>query len=659
MHTISNTVTRKFVDSIDLQHLEIETDTGWQPISAIHKTVPYKLWTLITESGKRLVCADDHIVFDEYFNEIFVKDLIPGSTKIITSSGAELVIAIANVDTEENMYDITVESEDHRFFSNGILSHNTTIINALSYALFGNALSSIKKDNLINRTNGKNMLVTMEFEKDGVAYKIERGRKPGIMKFWVGGEEKETTDDAQGDSRETQAEIEKLLGMSHDMFKHIVALNTYTTPFLDMKAGEQRDIIEQLLGITLLSEKAEALKEQTAETKRAITQEQYRIDAVLNANKRVEEQIDSLKRRQALWGRKKVEDIEKLQLAYDELCHVDIDTELASHKALAAWNQHNTDVNSLQNELARSENDRHKAAKHMSKLQGELESLKNHKCHTCGQDFHDEAHASVIARKQDDLSAATVEWETANAIYSELESAISELGPVGPRPNVYYNTEGEAINHKAKLANILQQLAIKEDDTDPYSEQIEEMKSKGIEEVSYTVINELTSVKDHQEFLYKMLTNKDSFVRKLIIDQNLSHLNARLTYYLDKIGLPHTIKFNNDLTVTIEELGRDLDFANLSRGERTRLIISMSLAFRDVWESLYQSVNLLFIDELIDNGLDIAGVENTLAILKHMSREGEKSIWLVSHKDELVGRVNQVFKVLKESGFTTYATDVE
>jgi DNA repair exonuclease SbcCD ATPase subunit len=156
-----------------------------------------------------------------------------------------------------------------------------------------------------------------------------------------------------------------------------------------------------------------------------------------------------------------------------------------------------------------------------------------------------------------------------------------------------------------------------------------------------------------------MLTNKDSFIRKLIIDQNLTHLNARLSFYLDKIGLPHTVKFNNDLTVAIEELGRELDFDNLSRGERTRLILSLSWSFRDVWESLYQTVNLLFIDELVDNGMDTAGVENTLAILKKMSREGDKSIWLVSHKDELVGRVNQVFNVIKENGYTTYGTETE
>ena len=123
--------------------------------------------------------------------------------------------------------------------------------------------------------------------------------------------------------------------------------------------------------------------------------------------------------------------------------------------------------------------------------------------------------------------------------------------------------------------------------------------------------------------------------------------------------MPHTVKFQNDLSVSIEELGRELDFDNLSRGERNRLILSMSWAFRDVWESLYSPINILFIDEMIDSGLDTQGVENALALLKKMTRERNKSIWLVSHRDELTSRVENILRVVKENGFTSYNTDVE
>jgi ABC-type multidrug transport system ATPase subunit len=125
------------------------------------------------------------------------------------------------------------------------------------------------------------------------------------------------------------------------------------------------------------------------------------------------------------------------------------------------------------------------------------------------------------------------------------------------------------------------------------------------------------------------------------------------------MGLPHLVVFQNDLSVEITQLGQDLDFDNLSRGERNRLILGLSWAFRDVWESLYHNVNLLFVDELIDNGLDSIGVENALSVLKGIGRERNKNIFLISHKDELVGRVNNVLKVIKENGFTSYSNDLE
>jgi DNA repair exonuclease SbcCD ATPase subunit len=242
---------------------------------------------------------------------------------------------------------------------------------------------------------------------------------------------------------------------------------------------------------------------------------------------------------------------------------------------------------------------------------------------------------------------------------SELQATHDSLGTLGKPPTMFHDKESDAIHHQATLTNLEKQIAEKQTETDPYVEQIEDMQNQALQEVNYDTLNELTRLQEHQDFLLKLLTSKDSFIRKKIIEQNLSYLNTRLTHYLDRIGLPHTVVFQNDLTVSIEELGRELDFDNLSRGERNRLILSMSWAFRDVFESLYQPINVLFIDEMIDSGLDTQGVESSLALLKQMSRERHKSIWLVSHRDELAGRVENILRVVKENGFTSYNTDVE
>jgi DNA repair exonuclease SbcCD ATPase subunit len=535
----------------------------------------------------------------------------------------------------------------------------TTIINALSYALYGSALTNIKKDNLINKTNGKNMLVTIEFEKDGIDYRIERGRKPNTMAFYVGGQEQQISDESQGDSRETQAEIERMLGMSHDMFKHIVALNTYTEPFLALKANDQRTIIEQLLGITMLSEKADALKEQLRATRDAITQEEYRIKAVSDANNRIKEQIEATRRRQNMWRNKQVNEIVELERAIEVIGDLDIEQELANHDELEEYHKLVGKINDITKWKINCEQEQVRLIKELDKLKKEIEKLENHECYACGQAVHDTKHEEILEAKRTASKETALFYLSNEEQWKAHADALEMLGKPGRAPTVFYDRKEDAINHKNDLQNLRTQLDAKLQELDPYEEQIQEMETKALEEINYDLVNELSNVREHQEFLLKLLTNKDSFIRKRIIDQNLSYLNSRLSQYLDRIGLPHTVKFLNDLSVSIEELGRELDFDNLSRGERNRLILSLSWAFRDVWESLYQPINLLFIDEVIDTGMDSSGVENSLAILKKMAREGNRSVWLVSHKDELAGRVNNVLTVVKENGFTSYNTDVD
>jgi len=535
----------------------------------------------------------------------------------------------------------------------------TTIINALSYAMYGQALSNIRKDNLVNKTNGKGMLVSLDFDVNGKNYKIERGRKPNVLRFYVNSEEQSATDDAQGDSRETQDAIESVFGMSHDMFKHILALNTYTEPFLSLRANDQRTIIEQLLGITMLSERAERIKELNRGTKESITSEEFRIRAVQEANKRIEEQIESLRKRQRLWIAKRDEDVAKLAQAIGDLEHIDIDTEVQAHRDLEAFHTKKKAIDECNRWIRSIESDDSKLNKTVEKLKKEIEALDNHQCYACGQGLHDTKQDEIRASKQDTLQETALQLLANDTQRLEHQSRLAELAELGSAPTVFYDTLEHALNHRNTVETLRKDLNTRTVDVDPYAEQITDMQGQALQVVSYDHLNDLTRLQDHQEFLLKLLTSKDSFVRKKIIDQNLSYLNARLTWYLDRIGLPHTVKFQNDLSVSIEELGRELDFDNLSRGERNRLILSMSWAFRDVWESLYSPINILFIDEMIDSGLDTQGVENALALLKKMTRERHKSIWLVSHRDELAGRVENILKVVKENGFTSYNTDID
>ena len=645
----------------------------------------------------------------------------------------------------------------------------TTIVNALSYGLYGNALTKIKLGNLINKTNEKGMVVSVEFSKNGIDYKIERGRKPNILKLFIG--DQEIDDSAQGDNRETQKTIEDILGLSHEMFKHIVALNTHTEPFLNMKVSDQRDVIEELLGITILSEKASVLKDLIKDKKDSIKQENFRISAIKESNKRIEQQIVGLEQKHKLWNKAQLDnvdvmytkittlennindveleismqkdleiyntkhsklselnrtitslvqkhgtwdstldkDLSNIANAIEKLNSIDIEQEMKSHKDLEEFKNQEIAKLEINRLIASNSNDVSRTKILIEALSGEIALLIKHTCHTCGQEIHDDKQSEILNSKeskmtelknaidglyitQDELKVEygnLPQLEKPSMYYNSLEEALNhkhsletlntqlitknqEVNPyvgqleeltkdvadidVGDKPNTFYNSLEEALNHKHSLETLNTQMETRANEMNPYTEQIESTKTDALQEINYDSINEDTSTLEHQDFLLKLLTDKDSYVRKQIISQNLSFLNSKLSHYISIIGLRHLIEFKDDLSVEITDLGKDYDFDNLSRGEKNRVILSLSWAFRDVWENLYSPINLLFVDEVIDSGMDDAGVENSLTILKSMAREQNKSVWLISHKNELISRVNTVLNVVKENGFTSFET---
>ena len=538
----------------------------------------------------------------------------------------------------------------------------TTLINALSYGLYGKALTNIKQNNLINKTNGKGMMVTVDFTYNGNEYRIERGRSPNVFHFMRDGMElgdNDVENAGQGEMRMTQFEVESIIGLSHAMFKHIVALNTYTEPFLALRAGDQRELIEELLGITELSRKADALKEISKNTKEQIKEEEYSLKAKEDTNARILKSIKDIERRQKVWGNKQQTDLETLESALESLSHVDIEGELKNHALLVTYNENLAAKSTATSWINSIEADNTKQTTLIERLDNEIKLIEEHKCHACGQEIHDEKQSEILTNKSTQKTEATEQLSTNETSLIEHNTLIESIGDIGKKPATFYSTLSDAYEHQSSVEKLAEQIELNKNTADPYAEQIEDMRDSALEEVDYGHMNSLVSLQEHQEFLLKLLTNKDSFIRKKIIDQNLSYLNSRLAHYLDKLGLPHDVVFQSDLTVEITELGRDLDFDNLSRGERNRLILGLSWSFRDIFESLYSTINVLFVDELIDSGMDTNGVESSLAVLKKMARDGNRSVYLISHKDELQGRVESVLNVIKENGFTSFSHEEE
>jgi len=428
---------------------------------------------------------------------------------------------------------------------------------------------------------------------------------------------------------------------------------------LSLKAGDQRELIEELLGITELSRKAEALKEISKNTKEQIREEEYTLKAAEDTNARILKSIKDIERRQKVWTNKQQTDLETLETELSSLSHLDIESELKNHELLVTYNENLAAQNQATSWINSIEADNTKQSKLIERLEKEITLIEEHKCHACGQEIHDDKQEEILTNKNTQKDEAVEHLSGNKSSLDEYNTVMETIGDIGNKPKTFYDTLSDAYQHQNSVEKLQEAIESNKKTEDPYADQIADMRDSALEDVDYGHMNTLKSLLDHQDFLLKLLTNKDSFIRKKIIDQNLSYLNSRLAHYLDKLGLPHDVIFQSDLSVEITELGRDLDFDNLSRGERNRLILGLSWSFRDIFESLYSTINVLFVDELIDSGMDTNGVESSLAILKKMARDGNRSVYLISHKDELQGRVESVLNVIKENGFTSFSHEEE
>ena len=457
----------------------------------------------------------------------------------------------------------------------------STFISAWYFALFGSGISAVKKDNLVNSINHKNMEVTLEFTKYGKKYKIERGRKPAFLRFYIddGLVKNPEEDEALGENKHTQEEIDKIIGVTPELLKQILVLTTESAHVLEMRPAEQRPIIEELLGITTLSSRADTLKELIKNTKEMIKEEEIRIKTVIDSNNRINRMIADLEFASSAFEAKKEKEVNDITSTINELSKIDINKELKVHEQLE-------NLKIAEQEIKKLSRDKSKLASHISaqtklaeNLSIQLESLSNDKCPTCKQNLHDHDTLQTDFMNQltkivDDVEKSSVELEEITKTISEYQEIVDTIGVV----NAFYKSKDEALQHQFLVQTLKESLEKELANINPYVTQIDQLKTSGLQSVSRETLDQYQNLFVHQEFMHKLLTNKDSFIRKKIIDSNISQINYKINSYLKMLMLPNEVSFNNDLTVEIKLLGRDYDYPQLSRGERTRVKIATSLA---------------------------------------------------------------------------------
>ena len=649
--------------------------------------------------------------------------------------------------------DLDITQDDDAEARNG--TGKTTIINAISYGLFGFPISDINLPKLVNNANKKNMQVTIEFERFGNQYRIERGKKPDYFRYFVnnqGGdvEEQET----QGTKKSTQDIISQdVLKFSYNMLKNVIILNTYTSPFLKTPAKQQREIIEELFGITLLTTKSEILKAQVKTTKELIEKEEIEIKAFQTANNKIEKQINDAELNVKNWNNEHNKKLSELTKIIEKLQDIDFTDELSKFDQLEEYNenvkkidheikslQHTIDqtqnkkvlcdrelqmvknaintnnekqIQQLLNERKRIDNEKLLIIDKKTEAENELHNLEHQlsdpdhlDCKTCGQNLKGTDHQKTVVHKIEahltrtqneinshqtsinqitkrinnidievnnivenqrilkekadtDITTISKKISEYNEIITEKTETLKEfknaLKNYTPPVKPLFSSKDEVYKTRSYYDQTKNNFVNEENKSNPHTNTLNKFKET-LNKISYANLNDLTNLKNHQEFLVDLLTKKDSVVRKRLIDQNLLFLNKRLNYWLEKLSLPHEVSFQNDLSVLIMDLGRDLDFDQLSRGQQNRITIGLYLAFRDIFEYLNGQINLVVVDEVVDAAMDPLGVECSINVLKYLSRQN-KNVFLISNRDEIINRVDNRLLAQRSKGFTEYIKD--
>jgi len=544
----------------------------------------------------------------------------------------------------------------------------TVVINALAYAVYGKPLSNISLDNLVNNINKKNMEVTVTFEKDGTFFHIKRVRKSksyaagNYVKYYVkeGSADFTDEDEATRDSvANTNKMIEEVMGIPYELFSRIVVFSALHIPFLDLPVRHptqacQTRIIEELFDLTTLTDKAEALKGLIKEKEQSLEILQARQGQLEKEIERHASQITTAQQRVVNWERQTAKQISDLEAKLHKVDGVCVDSEREAHELKAKLESELKAAVSEQSSIDREEK---RIKRDISKYNKELSHLQDEKCPYCLQKFAD-AEVKIaeleakIAKKNEELTTAV---ESISASDGTIDTTTKLLAEVKQRITI--SNLNELLDIKSQTATIESRIEELKKAVNPFIEPLEELEAVELDPIVHDETNDLVKYVEHQKFLYKLLTKKDSFVRKALLNKNIPYLNMKLQQYLVDLGLPHTVEFSHELTAVINQFGHPLDFGNLSNGQRARVNLALSLAFRDVLQQLHQKINVCMFDEVLDVGLDTVGVQAAAKMLKRKSRDEKLSLYIISHRDEINAAFDRIMTVQMTKGFSYIQED--
>ena len=505
----------------------------------------------------------------------------------------------------------------------------SVLLDVITFALFGKPYRKIKLGELINITNKKNLSVELLFDVGNKQYKIIRGLKPNVFEIYIYKNDWELIPQ-DSHSKDYQKTLEDIIGINEVIFRQIIVLGTNlsnTKNFMELNKQEKEEFFSKITNSFLINIIMVALKEQIKEIETEFSNIQYKksllesdINSLNEEYKKIEENNNFLEKERDKKINALIEQNNELELSINKLKENLIDDE-----RLQTYNKFMNAYNKLQNEIATKE--RH------------LNLLKNKKTIVCPQ-------CGFEIGQKNDIEKLTDEINKLKEKYNNLESKFEKINDL-----LYKHDESNRkiselrmkINNNNYLIDEYKNIEYKNID-----KSLLKAKIKELDKIKFTYDEVYTKLDKHKRLfdIFKNGTLKEYFIKK-----RLPHLNKHIQQFINKFGIQFQFVITETLKEKIYYRGKEVNFNNLSNGQKQRIILILLFSFLKMMEDNGYKINILVLDEFLDSSLDSDGIDLVLDILKMEFRN--KNIIIITH-NPLVNTIspNRQFEVINKFGFS-------
>jgi len=557
----------------------------------------------------------------------------------------------------------------------------STIFAGITFALYGETVSNVKANEVVNYIKGKDCVVTLEFDIDKHSFKVERGRKPNILNLYKKVETVENVEDtwdniSKADIRDNNNLIESIVGMKYETFLQTTLFSVaseHNKPFLNMRPGDQKKVLENIFSFEAANQMATDVKDRVRDDTIKLTELESSIKEINYANEQITHQLERLNESSEKFERRRKKQIDSLVESIEYYTTVNVAEELDKFSFLDELKEHKlkltetitelrSDLKDVQSIIDKEDREIEILSEKYEREEKKNVSLKGNICPTCNQDWEDATAITESDKKLSDYGKQILIYEKSitdhdkgkkqlkhsisdkRELLSEIKEAMEEVETKVDKKEldnidiVVKNLENELTNIEGQDNHFLSEI---------------EANSKLIRNIDMTEIDRVSeNVRLFKSFIKQ---NDDQKIRGKFLRKFIKQSNEILKNFKKLIpDFNIHLQFNPDFTIRIMKLGKEVSSGTLSNGEKRIGNIMIMLALMKVFK-LKNNVefNALFMDEVLDSGINGTLLESVYYFIKNVAKQEKMRVYMISHREEIKEKSKEVILVTKSRGIST------